>query len=118
MGTDNVDLDFHADSFHKTMSQTPTPKQSEGPNQMNLINIIIRHTILSVISICFNQGWYLMMIICSFVVNYDGMSDKKHTGIFLMQLCARTVYLMVNVIVLNFNLNINHWIYFRIYKSC
>ena len=121
---ENIDLDFHAQTYHETMSATPTRMNtdantsSEGPKQMNLINIMIRHTILSVISISFNQSWYFLMIFSSFGVDYGAMSHREHTGVYLMQLCARTAYLMVNVIVLYFNLNINHWIYFGIYKTC
>eukprot|EP01084_Bolivina_argentea_P313488 542877_1 len=123
----HIDLDFHAQTYHETINEHKQTENdnsesnstsTEEPNQMNLINIIIRHTILSIISIFFNQVWYCCLSYYTFIVDVNDMTEPAYNNIISLELCLRTVYLCVNCFILYFNLNINHWIYYSIYKSC
>eukprot|EP01083_Nonionella_stella_P082243 227004_1 len=122
-----IDLDFHIQSYHDTINRMhsvlpPDPSQvepvTEGPNQMNLINIILRHTLLSTTSIFFNQAWYFCLLYSRFMVTAKIEETKQYNDIIVVEVVTRAVYLVINCIVLYLNLNIHHWRYYRICKPC
>lgn len=91
--------------------------EQHNDEQLNVINILIRHSILSTISIIFNQIWYSILFYYTFI--YRGTPDnQKLNDIISIELSIRTIYLMVNCIILYLNLNINHWLYYFYCKKC
>mmetsp|Transcript_24981 Transcript_24981/g.39680 ORF Transcript_24981/g.39680 Transcript_24981/m.39680 type:complete len:91 (+) Transcript_24981:684-956(+) len=76
---------------------------------------MIRHTILSVISIVFNQLWYMVLFYYTF---FSGTHQITCNKARFIELVVRTLYLLVNCLVLYLNLNINHYLYSALCKVC
>ena len=85
---------------------------NENMEELTIINILIRHSILSTISIVFNETWYILLFYYTFI---DGHLDDVNLSI---ELCVRTVYLTINCIILYLNLNIHHHQYLRLCRCC
>lgn len=109
-------ISFHDDLSIELLAKISSDDDDEDVEALTIINILIRHSILSTVSICFNEMWYILLFYFTFIENND-ITDiqEKHLSI---ELCVRTFYLTINSIILYLNLNIHHHQYLKLCRFC